>query len=130
MVLTRHKVDHAKPHLGWHSPYHTMKHKGETIRAINACLQDPSTQVMDETIAAVQGLGTVEVSCRLHFTSHRTMMPSKCTKLDAISAHLWKYPRFCDSSESHPRDGTPSWWIGSFRLWWHAAFFNSVLSLL
>jgi hypothetical protein len=44
--------------------YHTLKHKGETIRAINACLQDPSTQIADETIAAIQGLATVEVSCR------------------------------------------------------------------
>jgi hypothetical protein len=41
-----------------------LKHKGETIRAINTCLQDPSTQITDETIAAILGLATVEVSCR------------------------------------------------------------------
>jgi len=57
--------------------YHTLKHKRETIRAISACLQDPSTQGMDETIAAIQGLATVKVSCGLHFTSHRSIMPAK-----------------------------------------------------
>lgn len=40
----------------------SLTYKGETIRAINACLQDESSQTMDETIAAVQALATIEVS--------------------------------------------------------------------
>lgn len=51
----------------------SLKHKGETIRAINACLQDPSEQKMDETIAAVQALATIELVCK---------------NLDAFAIHL------------------------------------------
>jgi hypothetical protein len=39
----------------------SLKHKGDTIRAINCCLQNLSESTKDETIAAIQALATIEV---------------------------------------------------------------------
>jgi uncharacterized protein YaaR (DUF327 family) len=39
----------------------SSRYKGEAIRAINSNLRDLSRQIMDETIAAVQCLASIEV---------------------------------------------------------------------